>query len=93
MAGAHWVLALDDDFSARLGRADAGALKDWHGMTQVLQFFEGHPEWRTLHSYGKLAVVQIRIDALLSGGILDMIAAKHTPVRAIPGQRLTSESQ
>jgi hypothetical protein len=92
MAGAHWVLALDDDFSARLGRADAGALKDWHGMTQVLQFFEGHPEWRTLHSYGKLAVVQDPDDALLSGGILDMIAAKHTPVRAIPGQRLTSES-
>jgi len=92
MAGARWVVALDNDFSARLERGDPAAVKDWRGMTQVLQFFESHPEWRTLHSYGKLAVVQDPDDALLSGGILDMIAAKHTPVRAIPGQRLTSES-
>ena len=37
-----------------------------------------------MQPYGKLAVVQDPDDALLSGGILDMIAAKHTPVRAIP---------
>ena len=29
---------------------------------------------------------------LLSGGILDMIAVKHTPVRPISGQQLTPES-
>jgi len=92
MAGAHWIVALDDDFSARLARNDAAALKNWRGMAQVLQFFEGHPEWRALRSYGKLAVVQDHDDALLSGGILDMIAAKHTPMRAIPGQRLTTEA-
>ena len=92
MAGAHWIVALDNDFSARLERADPAALKDWRGMNQVLQFFESHPEWRALRSYGKLAVVQDPDDALLSGGILDMIAAKQTPLRAIPGQRLTAES-
>src|SRR5580658_92259 len=92
MAGARWIVALDDDFSARLERGDAAAIKNWRGMAQVLQFFESHPEWRALRSYGKLAVVQDPDDALLSGGILDMIAAKHTPLRAIPGQRLTSES-
>ena len=92
MAGARWIVALDDDFSARLARADAAALKNWRGMAQVLQFFESHPEWRVLRPYGKLAVVQDRDDALLSGGILDMIAAKHTPMRAIPGQRLTPEA-
>ena len=68
------------------------ALKDWRGMTQVLAFFEGHSEWRALRSYGKLAIVQDPTDALLSGGILDMIGAQHTPSRAIPGQRLTAES-
>jgi hypothetical protein len=92
MAGARWIVALDDDFGARLERGDAAALKSWHGMAQVLQFFKGHPEWRALRSYGKLAVVQDHDDALLSGGILDMIAAKHTPMRAIPGQRLTPEA-
>ncbi|HVN06222.1 MAG TPA: redoxin domain-containing protein, partial [Bryobacteraceae bacterium] len=92
LAGARWIVALDGDFSARLARGDAGALKDWHAMMQVLEFFEGHPEWRDLPSYGRLAVVQDRDDALLSGGILDMIAAKHTPMRAIPGQRLTADA-
>ncbi|MGA2579275.1 MAG: hypothetical protein ABSH24_24960 [Bryobacteraceae bacterium] len=92
MAGARWIVALDDDFSARLEHGDAAAVRNWRGMAQVLQFFEGHAEWRTLRSYGKLAVVQDHDDALLSGGILDMIAAKHTPMRAIPGQRLTPDS-
>ena len=92
MAGARWIVALDDDFFARLERGDTAAIKNWRGMAQVLQFFEGHPEWRALRSYGKLAVVQDHDDALLSGGILDMIAAKHTPMRAIPGQRLTPEA-
>jgi hypothetical protein len=92
MAGARWIVALDDDFSARLARGDAAATKNWRGMAQVLQFFESHPEWRALRSYGKLAVVQDHDDALLSGGILDMIAAKHTPMRAIPGQRLTPDA-
>lgn len=92
MAGARWIVALDDDFFARLQHGDAAAMKDWRGMTQVLQFFESHPEWRTLRPYSKLAVVQDHDDALLSGGILDMIAAKHTPMRPIPGQILTPES-
>ena len=92
MAGARWILALDSDFSARLARGDAAAAKDWRGMMQVLQFFESHPEWRALRPYSTLAVVQDRDDALLSGGILDMIAAKHTPMRAIPGERLTPDS-
>ncbi|HLY19270.1 MAG TPA: hypothetical protein VKR61_18720 [Bryobacteraceae bacterium] len=92
MAGARWIVALDGDLSARLQRGDADAVKVWRAMAQVLQFFETHPEWRTLRSYGKLAVVQDKDDAMLSGGILDMIAAKHTPLRAIPGQRLTADS-
>jgi len=92
MAGARWVVALDDDFSVRLERGDPAAIKDWRAMAQVLQFFEGHAEWRALEPYGKLAVVQDREDALLSGGILDMIGAKHTPLRAIPGQRLTPDA-
>jgi hypothetical protein len=92
MAGARWIVALDDEFAARLERGDPAALKDWRGMAQVLQFYESHPEWRELRPYGKLAVVQDAGDALLSGGILDMISAKQTPVHAIPGQRLTSES-
>jgi len=92
LAGARWILALDPDFSARLARGDTAAVKDWRAMAQVLEFYESHAEWRGLQPYSKLAVVQDRNDALLSGGILDMIGAKHTPVRAVPGQRLTADS-
>jgi hypothetical protein len=54
-----------------------------------LRFVESHPEWRGLQPFGKLAIVQDPADgALLSGGILDMIAARHTPVRPLPRQKL-----
>lgn len=93
MAGARWVLALDDDFAGRLRQNETAAVRDWKRMAQHLQFFESHREWRTMQSYGKLAIVQDPADgALLSGGILDMIATKHTPVRAIPRQKLTADA-
>ncbi len=93
MVGARWVVAFDDDFARRLHGQDAAALNSWKRMAQLLQFYEDHREWRTLEPAGKLAVVQDREHgALLSGGILDMIAVRHTPVRAIPPQRLSPEA-
>jgi len=93
MAGGRWVIALDSDFAARLGRRDAPAMRDWKRMMELLAFFEKHREWRAFRPWGKLAVVQDReAGALLTGGILDMIAAHHTPVRPVPGSRLTPES-
>ena len=44
-----------------------------------------------MQPWGMLAVVQDPAKGgLLSGGILDMIAVKHTPVRPIPRQALTT---
>ena len=46
-----------------------------------------------MREFGQLAVVQDPSKGgLLSGGILDMIAVKHTPVRPIPGQQLTPDA-
>jgi hypothetical protein len=85
MVGAHWVLAFDGDLSAKLQRRDPVALQTWQRMNQTLNFFVAHAEWRDMLPAGKLAVVQGKEDgALLSGGVLDMIAVKHTPVRAVP---------
>ena len=93
MSGARWVLALDDDFAARLEERDEAALGDWQAMARLLRYFEAHPEWRAMRPYGKLAVVQDPAKGgLLSGGILDMIAVKHTPVRPVPRQRLSAEA-
>lgn len=93
ISGARWVLALDSDFAARLHRREADALADWRRINELLRYFESHPEWRGMREYGKLAVVQDPAKGgLLSGGILDMIAVKHTPVKPIPRERLSAEA-
>jgi hypothetical protein len=91
ISGARWVIALDSDFAARLGKRQADTMSGWRRINTLLRYFESHPEWRTMHEYGKLALVQDpAAGGLLSGGILDMIAVKHTPVLPIPRQRLTA---
>lgn len=93
MSGARWVLAFDPDFAQRLHAGDASALRDWRRMNGLLAYFERHGEWRRMQPYGQLALVQDPAKGgLLSGGILDMIAVKHTPVRPIPRQHLSPES-
>jgi hypothetical protein len=93
ITGARWVVALDDHFAARLLASDPAAVRDWKRIAQHLQFYEDHPEWRAMSSYGRLAIVQDPSKGgTLSGGILDMIAVKHTPVRPVPPHRLTPEA-
>jgi hypothetical protein len=93
ISGARWVLSFDPDFAARLARREADALSDWRRIGELTSYFEHHPEWRAMREYGLLAVVQDPAKGgLLSGGILDMIAVKHTPVRPIPGEHLTPEA-
>ena len=90
MVGARWIVALDPHFVSDLHQRDPGALKTWSRMLELMRYYEGHPEWRTLPPGGKLALVQdADHGALISGGIIDMIGVKHTPVRAIPPQKLT----
>jgi hypothetical protein len=93
MTGAHWVMALDSDFQKRLLAGDAHALNDWKRINQALAFYEQHEDWSTAQAYGKLALIEDEpTGALLSGGVLDMIAVKHTPVRPIPNPRLSSDA-
>jgi hypothetical protein len=93
ISGGRWVIALDNDFAARLHNGDADATGDWRRLSQLARFFEGHAEWRGLGEEGKLALVQDPAKGgLLSGGILDMIAVKHTPVRPVPKQHLSPDA-
>jgi len=92
MVGARWVVAIDDDLARRLHDADKAALGQWARITHQLDFYESHRDWHAFRPYGKLAVVQGPSDgALLSGGILDMIGARHTPVLLVPPERLRPE--
>ncbi|HEY2017811.1 MAG TPA: hypothetical protein VGH38_30105 [Bryobacteraceae bacterium] len=93
MSGARWVIALDGDFAGRLHGREADALSDWRRMAAVVRYFEQHPAWRHMRESGKLAVVQDPgKGGLVSGGILDMIAVKHTPVRPVPRQQLSPQA-
>jgi len=90
MVGARWVLTLDADFEKRLLGQDAKARQDWQRMNEALRFFEQQRRWARLDPYGQLAIVQdADSGGLISGGILDMISVKHTPVRPVPGRMVT----
>ena len=90
VVGARWVVALDADLTKRLFAREPAALEDWKRITQQLGYFESHREWRNLQPAGQFALVQdVGSGGLMSGGILDMIAVQHTPVRAVPSRKLT----
>jgi hypothetical protein len=91
--GARWIVALDDDFQRRLLAREATALRDWRRMAAQLRFLDEHNEARTWPPHGQLALVQdAAAGGLFSGGILDMIATKHTPVRPVPLPKLSPEA-
>lgn len=93
ITGARWVVALDEDFSRRLLARDPQALQDWGRITQLLRYYEDHKKWRDAKPFAQLALVEdASSGALLSGGILDMIAVKHTPVRPVPNARLSGDA-
>lgn len=93
MMGARWVIALDADFEKRLLAREAKALDGWRRIGSELAFYEAHAEWRGYRSYGKLAIVESpQTGALLSGGVLDMIGTKHTPVIAVPPAKVTPKA-
>jgi hypothetical protein len=93
ITGAHWVLALDDDFNRRLLDGDAKALADWKRIGAQLKFYASHKEWRALRPHSELALVEdVSSGALLSGSVLDMIAVKHTPVRPVPNPKLSDQA-
>jgi hypothetical protein len=90
MVGARWVITFDPDFQARLLANQTKARHDWQRMNEVLRFLEQHRRWARLEPYGQLAILQdVDSGGLISGGILDMIAVKHTPVRPVPGRLVT----
>jgi hypothetical protein len=93
MIGARWVIALDPSFNSRLLAGEKRALDDWQRISKVLGYYEAHKEWRMAEPFARLALVEdVETGALLSGGILDMIAVRHTPVRPVRPRQLSAKS-
>lgn len=90
-SGARWVVALDPDFDRRLHARDPEALAAWRRIAACLRFYEDHAEWRSWKPAGRVVLIQDESSgALISGGIFDMIAVKHVPVRPVPRSRLNA---
>lgn len=93
MTGARWVLDFDDEFARGLTKGDATALKNWALIVQHVKFYEDHKELRGYAMRSTLALVEApESGALISGGVLDMMATKHTPVTPIPASSLNGKS-
>lgn len=93
VAGARWVLALDDDLQKRLLAREPRALQDWATIARGLAFLEEHRAWMLYPPSGQLAVIQdADSGAALSAGLMDMIGSRHTPARIVPSSRLSPES-
>ncbi len=93
MTGARWVLDFDDQFVQGLVKGDAASLKNWAVIVQHVKFYEEHKEWRGYGMRSTLALVEApESGALISGGVLDMMATKHTPVTPIPAATLNGTS-
>lgn len=93
ITGARWVVALDEDLRNRLYGGDAAAEQQWRKITEFAAWYESHPEWRSMRPYSQLALIQdADSGALYSGGVLDMISIRHTPVQPVPASRMSAES-
>lgn len=90
MNGGRWVVALDGDLMHRLVAREPKAVKDWAEIGAALQHFEDHREWRAAVPAGEVALVEDYAQARFSGGLFDMLAAKHMPVYAMPYAKLSA---
>jgi hypothetical protein len=93
MTGARWVLDFDDEFARGLAKGDPTALKNWALIVRHVKYYEDHKDWRAWPMRSTLALVEDPSSgALISGGVLDMMATKHTPVTPIPARTLDGKS-
>jgi hypothetical protein len=90
MNGGRWVVALDDDLSKRLLAREPKALADWAKIGATLSHYEEHREWRAAVPAGQVAIVEDYNDARFSGGLFDMLAAKHVPAYPVPYDKLSA---
>lgn len=92
IAGARWIVALDDDLGARLLAGDAKAIDTWKKINSYLRYFEEKRGWRAYRPYGQFAVLEdTGTGGLLSSGLLDMLAVQHTAARALPVRRMNAQ--
>jgi hypothetical protein len=93
MVGARWIVALDSDRNERLMAGEEKALADWKRIATELEFWQEHRAGTLYEPCGQLALIQdVDSGGLLSNGIIDMLTARHTPLRTLPPPELTAQA-
>lgn len=91
VAGARWIIALDENFEKRLVGREHDALRAWQQINTYIRYFEDKPEWRSYRPYSELALIEdANSGGLLSSGLLDMLSVMHTAARAVPTRTLSA---
>ncbi len=81
MSGARWVVSLDPLFWQALEKHETRALEGWQRIQRALSFYAQNEALCLLPDSSGLALLEDpSTGALISGGIVDMITAKHIPV-------------
>lgn len=88
VCGAKWVLDFDADFWRCVRAGEPKGKRDWTRVMSALRFLEEHEPARWPAASSLAAVIDGQSGGLVSGGLVDMIAAKHIPVRAVTPQAL-----
>ncbi len=88
ICGAKWVLDFDPDFWKRVRAGEPKGRRDWARVMNALRFFQDLEPVRWQDGSSLAAVIDGQSGGLVSGGLVDMITAKHIPLRAVPPQAL-----
>lgn len=93
VCGAKWVLDFDPEFWRRVRTGEPKGRKEWAIFLATLRFIDQNNaiQWRDASAL--LVVIDGHSGGLVSGGILDMIAAKHIPIRSVIPSKLKEYSE
>jgi hypothetical protein len=94
LAGGRWIVALEDEFRARLRRNEPAAAVAWRRIGAYLRFAESHADWRRFEPFGNLGIVWDPAAADQDGfdEYLKLVARRQTPYRLIPRPQLGGAS-
>ncbi len=88
VCGARWVLDFDPDFWRRVRAGEPKGKRDWARFLAAVRFFEQNETMKWPDSSALVVLIDGPSGGLVSGGILDMISAKHIPLRPVPPAKL-----
>ncbi|MBI4877498.1 MAG: hypothetical protein HY822_22950 [Acidobacteria bacterium] len=89
--GGDWIVSLDGDFSAALGKGDSTALGDWRKMGATMAFFRKRRAWREWTLIGPLAVISdfAGDNEFLAGEVLNLASRRNLLYRVVDKARVS----